>query len=282
VRPEGSALGVLCWGAGERELSDAGVLNNMGISGWTLISQDNTTNNNATRIPQMIKGKEALLLDMNSTFMFGEDRFGANEDFSAYYRTIGGVLPNDVVNQVIRSAYDYLDEKYPSEDYRHRFPSLASAIEASTDVNIPKSEKDKIIRTFSFHEHGVISPIYVNALKTLKKKFTLALVADIWAPKDMWIHTFKTLGIWELFSAHSFSSDHGIVKPSPKPFEMVVRALGQPKEKCLVIGDSIRRDLGGSKAASLDCVLVGGAKSDLAVGLYSNLLEFQENESNDA
>ena len=33
----------------------------------------------------MISGKSALLLDMNSTFMFGEDRFGDTEDFSVRY-----------------------------------------------------------------------------------------------------------------------------------------------------------------------------------------------------
>ena len=38
----------------------------------------------------MFKGKEAILLDMNSTFMFGEDRFGEVEDYSEYYRSIGG------------------------------------------------------------------------------------------------------------------------------------------------------------------------------------------------
>jgi len=225
----------------------------------------------------MFEGKEALLLDMNSTFMFGEDRFGVDEDFSEYYRSIGGTLPDDVVNEVIRNSYDYLDEKYPTEEYRRCFPSLDSAIESSSGLDISKSEKDKIIKTFSFHEHGNISQIYVNALKVLKEKFTLALVIDIWAPKTMWVQTFKSLGIWELFSAHSFSSDHGMVKPSPKPFEMVVSELGLSKEKCLVIGDSVRRDLGGAQAASIDCILVGGAKSDLAVGLYSSLLEFQEN-----
>ncbi|MBT4661302.1 MAG: HAD family hydrolase [Candidatus Marinimicrobia bacterium] len=224
----------------------------------------------------MIEGKEALLIDMNSTFMFGEDRFGEDEDFSEYYRSIGGALPDLVVNEVIRNSYDYLDEKYPKEAYRHTFPSLEFAIEASSGLNISKAEKDKIIKTFSFHEHGEIPPEYVSALKSLKEKYKLALVIDIWAPKAMWVKTFKSLGIWNLFSAHSFSSDHGMVKPSPKPFEMVVDELGVAKEKCLVIGDSIRRDLGGSQAALLDCILVGGAKSDLAVGLYSSLLEFQE------
>lgn len=225
----------------------------------------------------MFKNKEALLLDMNSTFMFGEDRFGKDEDYSEYYRSIGGNLPDNVVNDVIRAAYEYLDVKYPSEKYRHCFPSLETAIEVSSEIDIPLIEKHKIIETFSYHEHGYIPQLYVQALRELKEHFTLALVIDIWAPKKMWVHTFESLGIWELFSAYSFSSDHGMVKPSPRPFEMVVNTLGLPKEKCLVIGDSVRRDLGGSLEASIDCVLVGGAKSDLAVAEFATLLDFQEN-----
>ena len=102
----------------------------------------------------MIEGKEALLLDMNSTFMFGEDRFGDDEDYLEYYSSIGGKLPSEVVNGVIRSSYDYLGDKYPSEEYRNCFPSLETAIEASTDLDIPNDEVGKIIDTFSFHEHG--------------------------------------------------------------------------------------------------------------------------------
>lgn len=224
----------------------------------------------------MFEGKEALLLDMNGTFMFGEDRFGTDEDYSEYYRSIGGELPRDFLNESIRLAYEYLDGRYPIEKYRHCFPSLYEAIEASVNIAIAESEKEKIIETFSFHEHGEIPEKYVVALKKLKEKFILTLVIDIWAPKAMWVRTFEELGIWGLFSAHSFSSDHGMVKPSPKPFEMVVNEIGLSKEKCLVIGDSIRRDLGGSQAAEIDCVLVGGANSDMAAGSFPTLLDFQK------
>ena len=224
----------------------------------------------------MFEGKEALLLDMNSTFMFGEDRFGEGEIFSEYYKSIGGELSSDYVNNLIRQVYEYLDRKYPTEEYRHCFPSLNEAIEISSEGRLLEPEKQLIIETFSHHEHGEIPEKYVLALKRLKEQFTLTLIIDIWAPKDMWVRTFKELGIWELFSAYSFSSDHGIVKPSPEPFEMVVDKLNLPKEKCLVIGDSIRRDLGGSHAAGIDCVLVGGAKSKHSVGSFPTLLEFQE------
>ncbi len=224
----------------------------------------------------MFKEKEALLIDMNSTFMFGEDRFGEEENFSQYYQSIGGKYPSGCVNSLIRKVYSYLDEKYPSEEYRHCFPCLEEAIDACLDQKLEQSEKEKVINTFSYHEHGEVPEIYAQCLKRLSKRFILSLVIDIWAPKNMWVNTFQRLGIWELFSAHSFSSDHGMIKPSPKPFELVVDKLGVPKGKCLVIGDSIRRDLGGAVAAGLDCVLVGGAMSEEAVGSFPTLLDFQK------
>ena len=224
----------------------------------------------------MFEGKEALLLDMNSTFMFNEDRFGEDENFSAYYQSIGGGLSSDYVNALIFDVFDYLGERYPSEHYRHSFPSVAVAVDECTDGKLPESEKEKLVRTFSYHEHGVIPDQYVSALKRLKERFILSTVIDIWAPKERWVSTFKKLDIWGLFSVNSFSSDHGMVKPSPKPYEMVVEQLNLSKAQCLVVGDSVKRDLGGAQAAGIDCILVGGAESSLAVGQYASLLAFME------
>lgn len=88
------------------------------------------------------------------------------------------------------------------------------------------------------------------------------------------MNLFNEPGINKLFVASSYSSDHGMVKPSPNPFNLVVEQLGVSKEQCLMIGDSIRRVLGGEEAADIDCVLVGGAEHPNAVGCYKNLLEF--------
>ncbi len=222
----------------------------------------------------MFSDKKVLLLDMNSTFMFGEDRFGASEDFSNHYYKIGGSLPKNEINLIVRAVYSYLDIRYPDEKYQHNFPTLENAIQNVLPLTLPGSEIEKIISTFSFHELGHIPKEYSVALHELKKYFTLAVVIDIWAPKQVWLDTFKTSGINDLFSATSFSSDHGMVKPSPKPFQLVLNQLGVLNEEALVIGDSIRRDLGGAIAANIDCVLVGGAKHPKAISCYKNLLEF--------
>lgn len=210
---------------------------------------------------------------MNSTFMFGEDNFGISEDFSRYYHKISGRLSKTEINIIIRSVYLYLDKKYRDEKYRHNFPSLESAIKSMIAHDLNEEEMSKIIDTFAFHEIGYIPDDYMKALHKLSKKFKLAVVIDIWSPKSAWLKLFKKSGIDNLFSASSFSSDHGMVKPSPKPFELVIEALGIKKEQALVIGDSIRRDLGGAKAAGIDCILVGGTEHHHAVECFENLIE---------
>jgi len=222
----------------------------------------------------VFKEKKALLLDMNSTFMFGEDRFGETEDYSLYYNKIGGTLKKEELNNIITSAYEYLDIRYPNAKYRNNFPSLEKAIQKTFHKKLSEEEIEKIIDTFAFHEMGYITQEYAEALHTLSKYFILAVVIDIWAPKKVWVETFEKHGILNLFSAISFSSDLGVVKPSPGAFELVVGQLNLLKGECLVIGDSVRRDLGGAMAAGIDCVLVGGASDSGALGCYPSLLEF--------
>lgn len=60
----------------------------------------------------MYENKKALLLDMNGTFMFGQDRFGLGENYSKYYHSIGGKLSADAINGLITKIYNYLESRY--------------------------------------------------------------------------------------------------------------------------------------------------------------------------
>jgi FMN phosphatase YigB (HAD superfamily) len=224
----------------------------------------------------VLENKKALLLDMNSTFMFGEDRFGPDEDYSKYYKDIGGRLPKYRINRLITDVFEYLSARYSEEKHRHSFPSVEEAIKKVSNSNLSNEETNNIVNTFAFHEHGYIPDKYSNALTNLESKFILSAVIDIWPPKDRWLKTFNEKGIRNLFSAMSFSSDHGMVKPSPKPFELVIKELSIPKDNCLVVGDSVRRDLGGAVAAGIDCILVGGARDERALECYPSLLMLNE------
>lgn len=222
----------------------------------------------------MIAHKKAVLLDMNGTFMFGQDRFGHAEDFSIQYRKLGGIKYANEVNEIIRRAYTYLDERYREEAFQYQFPSVASAIQETGGKRIEPDEVERMVATFAYHELGYIPDEYVSALHDLHQHVVLAAVIDIWAPKSPWLTLFREAGIDELFSVMYFSSDHGIVKPSPRPFEIVLSEINISPTDAVMIGDFPRRDLGGAKRAGVDCILVGGATHSDAMLSLDSLLAF--------
>ena len=176
------------------------------------------------------------------------------------------------INTLIRDTYNYLDIKYPQEKYQNCFPSLEEAICMVSPVKLDKIELQKVINTFAYHEIGHIPLEYIKALKKLSQKYILAAIIDIWAPKDAWVKLFKKHGIFDLFSEISFSSECGIVKPSKIPFCNVLKKLDISKNDVVMIGDSVRRDLGGAKAAGIDTILIGDKNHSDALAGYVSLL----------
>ena len=111
------------------------------------------------------------------------------------------------------------------------------------------------------------------AIDRLAQRFRLGLVIDIWAPKTIWIEALNQCGVLPICEAVSFSSDCGIVKPSPRPFLNVLAQMQVKPQGAVVIGDSVRRDLGGATTAGIDCILVGGAQHLSAIGSVSSLID---------
>ena len=222
----------------------------------------------------MLDEFNVLLLDMNDTFMFDADRFGSEYDYSIVYHQLGGTLQSEVINTLIQAAYDYLDERYPNPNYRELFPTVQDALIAVSKGNkLADRELTLLTQTFAYHERGRVSPAYAEALHKLAREFKLGLVADIWASKEVWIEELERSGVLKLFDATVFSSDFGIVKPSPNLFLTALEIVQASLHETLVIGDSVRRDLGGAVAAGLPCLLVGGATHPSAYGTVSSLLE---------
>jgi FMN phosphatase YigB (HAD superfamily) len=222
----------------------------------------------------MLNGFSTILLDMNETFMFGADRFSEEQDYSIIYHQIGGALESSRVNSLVRAAFDYLDIRYPDPEYRESFPSLQEAfIAVAGHEPLTQQDLDLLIETFARHELGYVPSEYSAAIAQLSKRFRLGLVVDIWAPKTLWINALNQCGVLPLCEAAFFSSDYGIVKPSPRPFLSVLEQMQANLQEVVFIGDSVRRDLGGAIAAGIACILVGGATHPSAFGYVSNLVE---------
>ena len=199
-----------------------------------------------------------LLLDMNSTFMFEEDRFGQDQDYAETYKHLDGKLPATEVQRLIQSCYDRIYELYLDPKFHDRFPNVAETLQSlQGGRSLGKSELERLEKTFAIHELGRVPAEYSAAIETLATTHRLGLVADIWSSKQLWLEELQRAGILKLFEAVVFSSDIGSVKPSPRPFLTAMAQMDVEPNNCLMIGDSVRRDIGGAKSAGLASVWVG-------------------------
>ncbi|MFM2303782.1 MAG: hypothetical protein RLZZ135_1192 [Cyanobacteriota bacterium] len=231
----------------------------------------------------MIDRFSTVLLDMNDTFMFGADKFGSDKNYSVIYHQLGGTMKQSRVNKLIQAAYSYLDIRYPDPQYRETFPSLREAfLSVEDDDSLAEKDLELLTETFARHELGSVPPEYAASIERLSQKFRLGLVIDIWAPKALWIEALNQCGVLPMCEATSFSSDCGMVKPSPRPFLKVLEEMQVNPQDAVVIGDSVRRDLGGATAAGISCILVGGARHPSALESMASLIDVVDSVATDS
>ena len=93
-----------------------------------------------------------LLIDLHSTFMFGGDRFGPEQDFAATYASFGGhALSPAEVGLHVRAAHALMNARYADPRFEDDFPSVADALEAVAP-DLAADERDRLERTFARHE----------------------------------------------------------------------------------------------------------------------------------
>lgn len=88
-------------------------------------------------------------------------------------------------------------------------------------------------------------PNVIPTLNKLKKKYKLAILSD--APKiQAWIR-LAAMGIQNKFDIIVTFDETKSKKPSLKPFLYVLKKLRLKPEECLMIGDSLKRDIAPAK-----------------------------------
>jgi hypothetical protein len=88
-----------------------------------------------------------LLLDMNGTFMFSQDRFGEAEDFYGTYRSVGGSrLPSAEVSRLILACHKGMCADYADPRCQDDFPTLAEGFRRYAQP--PEEELPFLMRVF--------------------------------------------------------------------------------------------------------------------------------------
>lgn len=182
---------------------------------------------------------DVLMLDLNQTFMFGQDRFEPGEDFSLSYRKHGGHrLTKNALEVVIRSVYQTLDKKYHDSNYFEDFPSVADVLESDVAArNLDREDRLLVEKVIADHEIGTIGELEQDALRGLAEHTRLVLVSNIWSESQLWREYFDSLDLTGLFEAIVFSSDVGCIKPAPRIYQLALDAVDVSPSRVLFVGD---------------------------------------------
>ena len=199
-----------------------------------------------------------VLLDLNSTFMFGEDRFGAEHDYFATYCAEGGTsLSSGEVRPVIDACYAYLLGRYRDPAFVDNFPTVREAFDTIASVRLlPADERSRLERVFGAHELGRVPDEYATALQHLARTHRLGLVSNIWSPRSIWVDELTRAGVADLFDVMVFSSDGRSMKPSLRLFDTALAGFDVSRAEVVMVGDNYVADVVPAQAVGLATVWI--------------------------
>ncbi|HMB70055.1 MAG TPA: HAD family hydrolase [bacterium] len=207
---------------------------------------------------------DLLLLDLNGTFMFGQDRFGGGEDYARTYREAGGTtLADGDVTAAVSAVVERLTVIGRREDRLDSFPAVLECLRAlPLTRSWPDSELRRIEQVVASHELGRIPAEYASFVSSLAETYRLGLVSNLWSRKDPWLAELDRAGVTEAFDWLIFSSDGASVKPSPRIFQPIFDDWDGPRDRILMIGDSLRRDVAGARNVGIRSLWIGGRDAE--------------------
>lgn len=219
-------------------------------------------------MPDILPRFAAVLLDMNGTFMFGEDGFGPNQDYAATYRALGGRrLTPGAVREAVTACTETLQAIYDDPARCDSFPQVQDTLRALPAARrLPDEELTLLEGVIAHHELGQVPDEYAQALQRLARTHRLGVVANVWSRKEPYQEELARAGVLDLFAVTIFSSDGRSMKPSRLLFDWAVAALGTPRSAVVFVGDNLRCDVGGAAGAGLATVWIDREGGGLPTG----------------
>ncbi len=202
-----------------------------------------------------LAGYQALLLDMNGTFMFGYDRFG-DADYFETYRALGANgIDASTVNRMVSRLVEEMADLYHDLSFQEDFPTVSQTLGRLYPREAPQ-QLAWIEEVVARHEIGHIPEDHIQVLWALSRTHRLGLVTNIWSRKDLWLQAFEARGLADVFEVMVFSSDHRCIKPSSALFMTAIQELGISPSDMVFIGDDLRRDMIGAHNVGLSSLWI--------------------------
>jgi len=139
------------------------------------------------------------------------------------------------------------------ELFTRRFRDLFRRCGADPDALDAMAVNDAFIKAMS--ENGVLMDGALTLMKRLRETVPDARVYIITNGATINARgRIASTGLDRYLDGLFISEDLGVVKPSKAYFDVCLRCIGEPKETCIVVGDSLTSDMLGAKNAGLRSV----------------------------
>lgn len=199
-----------------------------------------------------------ILLDVNSTFMFGEDCYGPEHDYFHTYVNLGGqTLAEGRVRDAVDACIAHMKALYVDPSHCDSFPPVSEVLADIPETReLAASERSRLEQVIASHEVGHIPTPYAEALQAFARTHRLGIVSNIWSAKDLWVDELRRVRVLDLFNTIVFSSDGSSMKPSQRLFLQALDGLGLPLSDVVFVGDSLRCDVAGAAQLGIATVWI--------------------------
>ena len=216
---------------------------------------------------------KALLFDFGGTL--DSDGLTWKDRFFSIYREAGIDVPQDRFDRAFYDADDHLAA-------RHRLEGLTLPQTVSLQV-------EDVLTRLDCAKEGVgarISDRFVDdcrgyfernrpVLTRLKRRYRLGIVSNFYGNLP---GILSTEGLSDLFGVVADSTLLGHAKPAPEIFLFAAGKLGAEPGECLMVGDSIPRDMKGAEGLGMSHALLTSANAACCAQAWK-LRRFPELES---
>jgi FMN phosphatase YigB (HAD superfamily) len=199
---------------------------------------------------------DVVLLDMGNTFMFDCDRFGDADALARTYAALpGAALAPPRAAAILADLCEHSLRVSRDPRNNEAFPSVMQMLRQMPAAGeLDDAEGGRLCEVFARHELGRIPLEHAAAVRSLARTRRLGLISNVWSPGDVFRRALDEAGIRCAFVCTVFSSDAGIIKPSPRIFDLALARFDVPRERVVYVGDSFKRDIAGASAAGIDSV----------------------------
>lgn len=175
------------------------------------------------------------------------------ERFYPIYKECGIDAPRERFDRAFYDSDDGLPERY-ALDGLDLEQTLRLQVRCVLDALAPERADltDKIAGRFAADSRSQFRRLEPT-LKSLAKRYRLGIVSNFYGNLD---GILKAEGLRPYFSVVADSGALGVEKPDPEIFLHAARALDSDPKDCVMVGDSVPRDMKGATAAGMKKALV--------------------------